>query len=303
MTQAGIEAGPPLQVQGLHKRYRGRAVLQGVELTVQRGEVFALTGANGAGKTTLIRCLTGLAFPSAGRVRIAGRDVHARGSEARHFLGAVVEAPARFYPGDSGLQNLRTHAALAGLAGERVSEARVQEVLALLELSAVADLPVYAYSLGQRQRLGVAAAILGRPPLLVLDEPTSGLDAPGIGLVHRIVTDLAQGGSAVLLSTHHLREIAGYAHRVGILSGGRLSEVLDMSARRAQHRLRVREPARALRLLQERGVTAHERGGHLIVQAEPGAVAALLVREGFELLELAPDLFDLHDHYLQRVQA
>lgn len=306
VSNQAAEQTATLQVQGLSKRYSGNQVLQDISLEVPAGEVFALTGPNGAGKTTLIRCLTGLAFPTSGTVRLCGINVHERGRQARAHLGAVVEAPARFYPLDTGLQNLRTHAALAGLAGQAVGEDRVQEVLALLELTSVAERPLYSYSLGQRQRLGVAAAILGRPALLMLDEPTSGLDPLGIGLIHRIVTDLAQAGSAVVLSTHHLREIAGYASRVGILSGGRMVDIVDMSVRRAAYRLRVSDPRGAVRLLQQQGVGAHVRSPYVIMNLggeDLSELLGLLLRSGQRVEEMAPDLFDLHDYYRERVQA
>ncbi|MGI8748135.1 MAG: ABC transporter ATP-binding protein, partial [Deinococcus sp.] len=224
-----------IEVRALSKKYRERTILENVNLSVQPGEVYALTGPNGAGKTTLIRCLTGLAFPSSGRVSLLGHDVHEDGRRARASLGAVVEAPARFYPQFTGAQNLRMHASLAAMGprGVRVGPGRIREVLALLELTRMGDRRVGEYSLGQRQRLGVAAAMLADPQVLILDEPNSGLDALGINLIHRIVTELAEGGCAVVLSTHHLREIASYAHRVGILTVGRLVDQLDLQGRQA----------------------------------------------------------------------
>jgi len=206
-----------LRLEGVSKRYGRRPVLEGVSLSVRPGEVYALAGPNGSGKTTLIRLATGLAFPTKGRAFLLGEDVH-KSPAARRHLGAVVEAPAAFYPYLTGRENLRMHARLSGVE----DEARIGEVLARLKLLAVADQKVEGYSLGQRQRLGLAAAILHRPKVLVLDEPTSGLDPEGVELVHRLLQELAREGVAILLSTHHLQEVARYAHRVGILGGGRL---------------------------------------------------------------------------------
>ncbi len=160
MTKTVAPAPSAIEVRGLHKRYRDAVVLEDVNLSVKPGEVYALTGPNGAGKTTLIRTLTGLAFPTRGKVFLMGRNVHEDGPRARAYLGAVVEAPARFYPQFSGTENLNMHAQLAAMApnGVRVSRDRIREVLALLELTRMADRKVGEYSLGQRQRLGV------RPP-------------------------------------------------------------------------------------------------------------------------------------------
>ncbi|GAA5511360.1 vitamin B12 import ATP-binding protein BtuD [Deinococcus carri] len=303
-------AVPAIEVRGLHKKYGPHAILHDIDLTVQPGEVYALTGPNGAGKSTLIRTVTGLAFPDSGEVRLLGQDVHTHGSRARAHLGAVVEAPARFYPQFTGTQNLRIHADLAAMTpgGQRPGRDRIREVLALLELTRMADRKVGEYSLGQRQRLGVASAILAGPQVLILDEPTSGLDALGIGLIHRIVTSLASGGCAVVLSTHHLHEIATYAHTVGILSAGRLVDTVDLRARRAAYRFRVDDPVGAAGWL-ERLPTASQVGtrtpyviAHLGSEAQvPGALAHLAAG-GFQVYEASPDHFDLYEYYRARVE-
>ncbi|KEF34319.1 ABC transporter ATP-binding protein [Deinococcus sp. RL] len=312
MTQPPPEApAPALEVRGLHKRYGRHSVLHDIDLTVAPGEVYALTGPNGAGKSTLIRTVTGLAFPTSGTVRLLGRDVHHDGPRARAALGAVVEAPARFHPEFTGTQNLRMHAGLAAMApgAERPDMARIREVLALLELTRMADRRVGEYSLGQRQRLGVASAILARPRVLILDEPTSGLDALGIGLIHRIVTDLAAEGCAVLLSTHHLREIATYAHRVGILTGGRLVDTVDLRSRQAAYRFRVNDPAgaaehlRRLPFVGSVGTRTPYALAHLGDEARVPDALAHLSQGGFRVLEAAPDHFDLYEYYRERVEV
>lgn len=305
-----------IEVRALSKKYRERVILENVNLSVQPGEVYALTGPNGAGKTTLIRCLTGLAFPSSGRVSLLGHDVHEDGRRARASLGAVVEAPARFYPQFSGSQNLRMHASLAAMGprGVRVGPGRIREVLALLELTRMGDRRVGEYSLGQRQRLGVAAAMLADPQVLILDEPTSGLDALGINLIHRIVTELAERGCAVVLSTHHLREIASYAHRVGILTGGRLVDQLDLRDRQASYRFRVDDPLRAAGVLERLPfvLRASARPPYAVAQllsadgvAEERVpdVLAALGAAGVRVYEASPDLFDLYEYYRERVEA
>ncbi|MBB6099942.1 ABC-2 type transport system ATP-binding protein [Deinobacterium chartae] len=299
-----------ITVRGLSKRYGRHVVLDGIDLEVHPGEVYALTGPNGAGKTTLIRTITGLTFPTAGRVALMGRNVHTSGVAARAQLGAVVEAPAAFYPHLSGRDNLLAHARLAaGAPGTQpVGDDRIREVLALLELTRMADRPVREYSLGQRQRLGVAAAILTDPKILILDEPTSGLDPLGIGLIHRIISSMAAAGTAVMLSTHHLREVASYAHSVGILSGGKLVDQIDLRARQSAYRFRVDDAARAAAALQSLpGVNrAYSRTPYAIayLSGESQVPEAMnkLVGEGLRVYEAAPDLFDLYEYYRERME-
>lgn len=279
-------------------------------MTVRAGEVYALTGPNGAGKTTLIRTMTGLAFPTDGEIRLLGRDVHTDGSRARAYLGAVVEAPAKFYPQLTGTQNLQVHANLATMApgGRRIGRERLREVMALLELTRMADRKVQEYSLGQRQRLGVASAILAEPKVLILDEPTSGLDPLGIGLIHRIVTSLATSGCAVILSTHHLREIATYAHTVGILTAGRLVDTVDLRARQAAYRFRVDDPVAAAAVLERlpfvRKVSTRTpyAVAHLGGESRVPDALAHLGAEGIRVFEASPDHFDLYEYYRERVE-
>lgn len=285
-------------MEGLSKRYGRKPILENISLAVRPGEVYALAGPNGSGKTTLIRLLTGLAFPTAGRAFLLGEDVH-QNPKARRHLGAVVEAPAAFYPHLTGRENLRRQAYLSGIR----DEARITEVLARLKLLAVADQRVALYSLGQRQRLGLAAAILHRPKVLVLDEPTGGLDPEGVELVHALLQELAAEGVAVFLSTHHLQEVAPYAHRVGILGGGRLLDEVELGER---HLFRlVAEPLEgALALLrtlpQVKG--ARLQAGAILLEGEPEVALKALLAEGYRVLAFHPHRFDLLAYYQERVQ-
>ena len=292
---------PVLEAQGLGKRYGRRWVLERVSLAVNGGEVYALAGPNGSGKTTLIRLVTGLAFPSAGRVSLLGENVHESGWRARKHLGAVVEAPAAFYPHMTGRQNLER---LAWMSGLKNAEARIREVLMRLEVIAVADQKVGAYSLGQRQRLGLAAAILAEPKLLVLDEPTSGLDPDGIQKVHELLAEEAEKGTAVLLSTHHLREASSLVHRVGILSAGRLVDEVELGGERPRYRLRVSEPERAVAFLKTLAEveTAFLRGEWVVIEGSLDRALAALVAEGYKVYEATPDYFDLYEYYRERVR-
>ncbi|RMH54794.1 MAG: ATP-binding cassette domain-containing protein [Deinococcus-Thermus bacterium] len=298
---AANSSGAALEAIQLSKRYGRKPVLEGITFAVQPGEVYALAGPNGSGKTTLIRLLTGLAFPTSGVVRMLGQDLYNGGYAIRRVLGAVVEAPAAFYPHLTGRQNLEMVAFLTGMSRP---EARIREVLARLELLAVADQPVRTYSLGQRQRLGLASAILHEPQVLILDEPTSGLDPQGIGRVHEILAELAWKGVAVLLSTHHLREVSAYADRVGILGGGRLLEEVRLGARGETYRLRVDDPARAAAFLKTvPGVqNVSLRDVSVVFEGSPNLALAALVRENFQVRFLEPDYFDLYEYYRERVK-
>ncbi len=298
---AASTSGAALEAQQLGKRYGRKPVLENITFAVQPGEVYALAGPNGSGKTTLIRLLTGLAFPTSGVVRLLGQDIYNGGYAARRALGAVVEAPAAFYPHLTGRQNLEMVAYLTGMLN---AGARIREVLARLELLAVADQPVRTFSLGQRQRLGLASAILHEPQILILDEPTSGLDPQGISKVHEILAELAWKGVAVLLSTHHLREVSAYADKVGILGGGRLLEEVRLGAKGETYRLRVDDAPRAAAFLKTvPGVqNVSLRDVNVIFEGSPNVALAALVRENFQVQFLEPDYFDLYDYYRERVK-
>jgi len=310
------ETKPAIAANNVSKRYGKFQVLEGVTVKVLPGEVYALAGPNGAGKTTLIRLLTGLSFPTSGTVTLMGEDIHSGGARVRRYLGAVVEAPAAFYPHLTGKENLMAHASLAGGVGfasdgkmtMALDENRVREVLTLVELLRMQDRRVREYSLGQRQRLGLAAAILTNPKVLILDEPTSGLDPLGIGLVHRVLSSMAAAGTAVILSTHHLREVSSYAHRVCILGSGRLLDEVDLTTRSSAYRFRVDDPPRAAAALSTQPFVtrAYSRPPYVVAHltSETHAPEALrsLALERLRVFEAAPDHFDLYEYYRERVE-
>lgn len=293
-----------IEARELTKTYGKRPALRRVNLRVGRGEVFALVGPNGAGKTTLIRLLCGLAYPSAGGVRLLGYDPF-KHAGIRRKLGAVVEAPAAFYPYLSAKANLELHGRLAG----GLRRGRVREVLEMVELEADAERSVGLYSLGMRQRLGVAAALLTDPEMLILDEPASGVDPLSLHLIHRILRRAAAEGAAVLLSTHHLDEVVAYCSKVAILEEGVLIDEISLVERQGRYRARVSDPARARLALQTQPFIRSVRpqgGDILFVLSEPSAlghVAAALVAAGVELHGLSPDSFDLRAYYRERVEA
>ena len=206
-----------LATRALRKRYGRRVALDGLDLSVPRGVVYGFLGPNGAGKTTTMRLLTGLIRPDGGSIELLGRPFR-RGDRRRLFgVGAIVETPA-FYPYLSGRDNLRVLAATGPPAGRD----RIDKVLELVELTDRASDRVSRYSLGMKQRLGIAAALLSDPELLLLDEPANGLDPAGIVALRGTLRQLAAGGKTVFVSSHILGEVQQLADIVGIVAAGRL---------------------------------------------------------------------------------
>ena len=231
--------GLAIRTSGLVKSYAQRRALDGLDLEVPRGVVYGFLGPNGAGKTTTMRILTGLIHADAGSVEVLGQPFTGRERQLLFDVGALIESPA-FYPYLSGRDNLRVIAA----AGPPTPTTRVDEVLALVGLAERAKDPFGTYSLGMKQRLGIASTLLNDPPLLLLDEPANGLDPGGIVQMRQTLRDLAAAGKTVFVSSHILPEIQQMADRVAIIHRGRLvregplSELLDTGG---EIRLRVGE--------------------------------------------------------------
>jgi len=210
-----------IETRGLTKTFGRQVAVDSVDLSVPRGSVFGFLGPNGSGKTTTIRILLGLAAPTRGSVTLLGRPLPAGLSETLPRVGALVEGPA-FYPYLSGEANLRRFDAANPLGRSATRERRVAHALERVGLAAAARKRVHAYSLGMKQRLGIAAALLVPPELLVLDEPTNGLDPQGTREVRSLVRSLAADGVTVFVSSHLLAEIEQVCTHAAIMSAGRL---------------------------------------------------------------------------------
>jgi len=297
-----------VQTIGLGKRFGTRSALDGVDLEVPRGVAFGFLGANGAGKTTLIRLLLGLAEPSAGTMRLLGRDLPGDRSAALARVGAIIEEP-RFHPHLSGRENLKVHAAARG--GDAVE--RIDASLARVGLAARGEDRVKAYSLGMRQRLGVARCLLADPELLILDEPMNGLDPAGILEMRYLIRELVAEGRTVLLSSHLLDEVektcdvAAIVDLGTVVAQGTIHELVRGGPRTID--IVCHTPAKAARLLAAvPGVTrAADHEGSLRVTLSPGApvdreiVTALLRRlleHGVEVERVAPVAGTLEDRFL-----
>jgi ABC-2 type transport system ATP-binding protein len=252
--------GHVVETRGLTKRYGQRDVVERVDLRVDRGEIYGFLGLNGAGKTTTIRMLMGLIHPTGGEVRIFGRRVPAERLAVMRRVGALVESPS-YYAHLSGWENLRVTATLLGVPDKRIAE--VLEVCGL----APADWrrKVGDYSLGMKQRLGIATALLGSPDLVVLDEPTNGLDPAGIHEVRELIRRMpGEHGVTVIVSSHLLAEVDQMATAVGVIHAGRLifqGPINELRARsRAQVRVQVDRPDVALATLARAGLPAARDG-------------------------------------------
>ncbi len=228
---------PVVLSEGLTKRFGGLTAVDDLSFALEAGTITGFLGPNGAGKTTTLRMLLGLAAPTGGRALIFDRP-YAQLADAARRVGAVLEA-TDFHPGRSGRDHLRTLSRAAGLP-----DSRVDEVLGLVELTDAAGRRVKGYSLGMRQRLGLAAALLGDPELLVLDEPANGLDPEGVRWLRDFLRTFASEGRTVLISSHVLAEVAQTVDQVLIISRGRL--VVETSLERLTARVggsvRVRSP-------------------------------------------------------------
>lgn len=220
--QAGAVSDDAIRTHGLTKRFRtGQVAVAGIDLAVPRGAVYGFLGPNGSGKTTTIRMLLGLVVPTAGRVDLLGMPMPQSAARVLPRVGALVEGPA-FQPYLSGRANLARLDAVDASADPRTARARADAALDRVGLGAAADKRYRQYSLGMKQRLGLAAALLRPRDLLVLDEPTNGLDPQGTREVRHLVRELADAGTTVLVSSHLLAEIEQVCTHIGIMGGGRL---------------------------------------------------------------------------------
>ena len=294
-----------LRVSGLSKRYGERLVVDHLDLQVNTGEVFGFLGPNGAGKTTTIRMILGLIRPTEGTVEILGRTLTEGPAQVLPHVGALVEQPA-LYAYLSGRDNLRAVAATLG----GVSERRIDEILELVALKGRDGDRVRTYSLGMKQRLGVAMALLHDPDLLILDEPANGLDPAGIVEMRDLLRQLAAHGKTIFISSHVLTEVRQICDRVAILSKGKLVTVADIEtlvgARGAfRVTLEPEHAAEALALARRQpwGANAQlDSDGALITTAPNGRGRELnlfLVNAGFAPESIAPYSEDLEQVFLR----
>jgi ABC-2 type transport system ATP-binding protein len=297
------DAALPVRARGLVKRYKEVLAVDRVDLNVRVGDVYGFLGPNGAGKTTTLRMALGLIMPTAGTIELFGRDPMREGAHALEGVAGFVESP-RFYPYLSGRKNLEL---LAALDANSASE-RIDEVLEIVELAPRAGHRVGGYSHGMCQRLGIAAALLRAPRLMILDEPATGLDPAGMRDMRLLIRRLADDGITVLLSSHQLPEVQELCDRVAIVDKGRVVYEGALADLRRQggagYRLRSTDDARALQVARgQEGIESPVLGEHgLAFQADESHVGALslaLGRAGIGILSLTPELATLEDLFFR----
>jgi ABC-2 type transport system ATP-binding protein len=287
-----------ITVEGLTKRFGGVVAVDDLSFEVDQGTVVGFLGPNGAGKTTTLRTLLGLVTATKGTARIDGKPYRELAEPVRH-VGALLEASS-FHPGRSARNHLRVIATAAGLP-----LARVDEVLEQVRLEAAARRRVGGFSLGMRQRLGLATALLGDPQVLILDEPANGLDPEGVHWLRGLLRQLADQGRTVLVSSHVLAEVAQTVDQVVIIARGRLVTQSTLAAltARTDQLVRVRSPqAAALRsLLAAQGIQADADGADqlLAVDTTTEAVGKAAAAAGIVLYEMRAERSNLEDVFLQ----
>lgn len=317
--EASLRSEIIISTNRLTKAYGKLVAVNDLRLQVMRGDVFGFLGPNGAGKSTTIRMLLGLVRPTAGRAILFGMDTAYEMPTILRHVGAIVEMPV-FYPYLSGIDNLRVVAVASGMVSGRANQRRIEEVLELVELKKQATMAYRKYSLGMKQRLGIASALLTDPELVLLDEPTNGLDPAGMYEIRQLIQRLAALGKTIFISSHLLNEVQQVCNRVAILQQGNLIKQGDVrELLRGKEQVQVRLGS-VHELEQARGILeqARERGADWIgcirvekdrqsqetlridaPQHYSAEINRLLAQEGLFAAELHPYEGSLEEVYLQ----
>ncbi|GGA49546.1 ABC transporter ATP-binding protein [Paenibacillus physcomitrellae] len=280
-----------IQTRGLTKTYKGRAAVDSLNLSIPKGEIYGFLGPNGAGKTTTIRMLLGLIRPTSGSVKIFGKDLRKERLSILKKVGSLVESPS-YYGHLNAIENLEAIRRIL-----EVPKSRIAEVLDIVSLTKEAKRAVKGYSLGMKQRLGIAAALLGSPELLILDEPTNGLDPSGIQEIRELIKRMPQEhGITVLVSSHLLSEVEQMAGSVGIIAQGRM--VFQDSIQHLKQQsagsisLRVSEAETALWLARDEGLVGELTDGSIRFTGLSDPQVAWLIRR---LVENRHDIYRVEE--------
>lgn len=290
-----------LVVSNLRKKIGKKEIIKGLSFSLKEGEVFGFLGPNGAGKTTTIRMVVGLIKPSSGTISICGYDLHKEFTKAIRHIGCIVENP-ELYPYLTGWENLEYFRRMV----PELPEERITEVVELVGLEKRIHDRVKTYSLGMRQRLGIAQALLGKPKVLILDEPTNGLDPAGIREMRNFIRLLAEReGISVLVSSHLLSEIQLMCDRVAIMSKGKIIQVgsvdLLLSQKERVH-WKVTPVEKGIEILQNEGLPVFEKDGIIITpfdQEKLPLLNAKLVENGVKVYEIYTKLPTLEDLFIE----
>ncbi|MEC1634944.1 ABC transporter ATP-binding protein [Bacillus mojavensis] len=298
-------AEPILHIEGLDKKIGSKQILKQISMDVRQGEIIGLLGPNGSGKTTLIRIIVGLLKQNSGSVAINGFKHDTEFEQAMEAVGAIVENP-EFYPYLSGWENLKHFANMH----KKIDDERLDEVVERVGLTSAIDDKVKTYSLGMRQRLGIAQAILHRPKLLILDEPTNGLDPAGMKDFRDHIKELAEEeGTAVLFATHLLREVEDLCDRVIIIQKGEIkAEVsLNGAGQKTESAVIEVQPAeKAIAWLVGNGYTAERKDGSIVVDIAKENIPELnrsLIGQGLNVFSIMTYTQSLEDEFIKATTA
>lgn len=291
-----------VETQKLTKKFSKDTAVSNLELRIPKGEIYGFLGPNGAGKTTTIRMLLGLMKPSAGSIHIFQKDLTKERIQILKKVGSLVENPS-YYPHLTAYENLEAVRKIL-----QVPKSRIDEVLEIVRLSDVANKKVKGFSLGMKQRLGIATALLSNPELLILDEPTNGLDPSGIIEIRNLIKRLpSEYGMTVLISSHLLSEIDQIATKVGIVAKGQLifQDSIEAMRKHAKQKIsiKVNDTEQAWRTLLGKGIQADYKNGLLALANTDDTYVAeairLLVQEGFSIYRVEEQKQSLEDIFLQ----
>ncbi|ALV03245.1 ABC transporter ATP-binding protein [Bacillus velezensis] len=285
----------------LTKKYKKHTSVDGLNLRIRRGEIYGFLGPNGAGKTTTIRMLLGLIKPTKGNIEIFGQNLNKNRLQILQRIGSLVESPT-YYGNLTGYENLEAVRRLRGLP-----EQRVNEVLETVRLSKVANRLTKEYSLGMKQRLGIAVALLSSPDLLILDEPTNGLDPSGIQEIRELIKELPKSGMSVVVSSHLLSEIDQMATQVGIINNGRMifqDSIASLHQKRKPLlKVGVSDVIEAKTILNRKGLKVDLQKNYLwLSQTEPEFVSeinSILLHSGLSVFRLEEKTRSLEDIFLE----
>jgi ABC-type multidrug transport system ATPase subunit len=293
-----------IQTEGLTKRYGKLTIVDDLALDVRPGDRYGFLGPNGSGKSTTVRMLLGLVSPSRGSIKVLGHSVPKEAREVLQRVGAIIEAPA-FYPNVSGRRNLMMRDAAGPGGGRSTRRQRVADALERVGMTGVDDRPVKAYSLGMKQRLGLAAALLRKPDLLILDEPTNGLDPQGIREIRELLIELNEAGTTIFLSSHLLNEIEALCTRVGMISGGKMmvqDQLSVLVVPTGNVMVRTKDIGDAVEAIGRALVKVV--GDRLFVESDdPARLNAMLQAKGVRVSDLQVERHSLEEVFLAHTKA
>ncbi|HAC0116461.1 TPA_asm: ATP-binding cassette domain-containing protein [Listeria monocytogenes] len=296
-----------LKLEHVTKKIGQKNIVHDISFDIHKGEVFGLLGPNGAGKTTIIRSIVGLIRRSEGTVFINGKNVDTEYKAAISEVGAIIENP-EFYMYMSGWANLKQ---FARMSQKNITDEHIREIVELVKLTGAINQKVKTYSLGMRQRLGVAQALIHSPALLILDEPTNGLDPQGMAEFRTLIRDLATNGTSVLISSHLLSEIQQITDRFAIINKGVLTHIEKMSDLIENHvaayKLKVSDPVATTTVLATLPVKLVAQNEDLfkieVAHEDVHLIARALIQANIDLLEMVPLQASLEERFLELTKA